>query len=131
MRYPEEFWVTEAPFIWAGNHIESACQAWGRGLSVGWEKFTIHAKTPAADAHHAIEMIGVARRAALIHGCPILSPAAPGDRNVATMAKLKALGWWVPGKDDAQSAAQHALAWMLRTNNLPPREAGVLATMGD
>jgi hypothetical protein len=32
---------------------------------------------------------------------------------------LKRVGWWVPGKDDAQSASQHLLAFCLRENCVP------------
>ena len=51
----------------------------------------------------------------------------PEQRKVATMDKLRMLGWWLPGKDDAQSAGQHMLAWLLRSGNLPPRERAILA----
>ena len=33
---------------------------------------------------------------------------------------LKALGWWAPGLDDAQSAACHMLRWMMAGNMAPP-----------
>jgi cytosine/adenosine deaminase-related metal-dependent hydrolase len=96
-------------------------------LSIGWEKFTIFPGTPAVDAHHAIEMIGVARWHAHLYGCQILPPAAPEQRKMATREMLKALGWWKPAHDDAQSAAQHLCAWMLRSGNMPAREAMILA----
>ena len=52
----------------------------------------------------AMEVIGVARYFAAACYCQVLPPTAPGDRNVTTPEMLKALGWWVPGKDGAQSA---------------------------
>lgn len=121
---PEMPWnvqIDELPFIEAGDLIEAICQ-WGSSrLAVGWEHFTIrhdtHKKT--ADAHHAIEMIGVARRAMIKNNCIALSPAQPGERLVATRKMLEVIGWWRPGKDDAQSAAQHLLSWMLRTGCVP------------
>lgn len=121
--------ITEADFDGAADQIEQACAFWGSGLDVGWEDFHIHPKTPARDAHLAIEMIGVARRAQRKNGCRNIGPAQPDQRKKATKAMLEAIGWWMPGKDDAQSAAQHALAWMLRTGNVPNREATVLAQL--
>jgi hypothetical protein len=121
--------VLEEQFMQAGDRVESICGYYGRTLLVGWERFTIFPSTPPADAHHAIEMIGVVRRSAMEWGCQILTPAAPGDRNVATPAMLKELGWWIPGHDDAQSAAQHLLAWMLRERCAPAWVNGRLASL--
>ena len=123
---PGGFAAGEHDFMAAGDVVENGCQAWGTYLAIGWERFAIRPKTPPDDAHHAIEMIGVCRRYALRYGCRILQPAAPGDRDVATMRMLKALGWWTPGKDDAQSAAQHMLAWLMRTGQVPPKEQAIM-----
>jgi len=131
IRHMRQFTVREEAFISAGNLIESVCRAWGPQLWVGWEQFTIFPGTPAADAHHAIEMIGVSRRLAMQNRCLILPAAAPSDRNVATMRLLKELGWWVPNRDDAQSAAQHCLSWMMRSGNLPDDVAVRLAALRD
>jgi hypothetical protein len=121
--------VNEFGFQDAGGHIASICQMYRDYLHIGWEDFTVRPHTPSIDAHHALEMIGVARWHAGRNGCKLLTPAKPGDRNVATQEMLNALGWWRPGLDDAQSAAQHLLAWLLRTGNLPAREAGILAAL--
>lgn len=121
------FYADEYEFMTAGDAIERMCELFGHGLYIGWEHFVIGPKTPAADAHYAIEMIGVARRAALKHNCKNVGPAQPDQRNKATMAMLQAIGWWVPGKDDAQSAAQHCLSWMMRNGCVPSREATILA----
>lgn len=128
-RHSSSFMATEGPFMYAAMAIEDVCGRWQSALSVGWEQFTIRPTTPPADAHHAIEMIGVARLWAMRHGCTILTAATQEQRKVATQEMLEALGWWLPGKDDAQSAAQHALAWMMRSNALPSKEAGILAAL--
>jgi hypothetical protein len=122
------FWANEYGFMDASGLIMAACTEYRDRLWVGWEAFHINAKThtKSADAHSAIEMIGVARFAAVANRCRVLSPANPGDRNVATQVMLNALGWWRPGKDDAQSAAQHMLAYMLRTSAVPADESRVL-----
>jgi hypothetical protein len=132
LRAPEAsghtYYVRELDFMKAGDALEAVCGWYGPLAWVGWEKFHIGPRTPAADAHHAIEMIGVTRRIATKHGCRILTPADPDDRKVASPAILSAIGWWIPGKDDAQSAAAHLLAWLLRTGNVPSDLGVRLAT---
>ena len=122
-RYENKFEVDEYPFQRAGEVLWHRMSHFGSSIAVGWERFTIgpetHKLTPQAEA---VEIIGVARFLAGVWRCRLLTPAAPGDRDTATMAMLEKLGWWLPGKDDAQSAAQHMLAWMLRANELPPAE---------
>ncbi len=124
-----EFRADELPFQAACDRIAGLCAHWKTALAIGWEKYAI---TP--DTHkmtrqpEAMEVIGVARYFAAACHCQVLPPTAPSDRNVATPEMLKALGWWVPGKDDAQSAAQHLLAYLLRTGTLPDREAAILAS---
>lgn len=113
--------IDEYDFMGAAENLSRACADWRGGLLVGWEDFTIGPDThkKSADAHHAIEMIGIARWYARFYGCQILPMAKPGDRLAASRQMLERIGWWVPGKDDAQSAAQHLLSWMLRAGCVP------------
>lgn len=120
------FYADEFRFIEAGDMVSAFCQNWGSQGWVGWETYNISARLPQQDAHYAIEMIGVIRREATLAGCRILTPAAPADRKLATTAMLQAIGWWVPAKDDAQSAAQHLLSWLHREHEVPPRERELL-----
>ena len=113
------FWCDEFDFMTAGDHVEAICIYHATGLRVGWEHFHVHARTPGDDAHHAIEMIGVVRRIACRARVITLKPAPPGSRDIATREMLEHIGWWVTAKDDAQSAAQHMLAWMLRSDQVP------------
>lgn len=122
------FWASEAGFMEAGSHIESWCNNYGPQLAVGWERFTIQPRTPPQNAADAIEMIGVTRRIATRACCQILPPAQQHTPKPAERRILQALGWWVPGKNDAQSAAWHLVAWMLREKIAPPHVmAAVLA----
>jgi hypothetical protein len=114
------WWCDEFRFMEAGTYVESICQHYRGELAVGWESFDIRPRTPPVDAHHAIEMIGVIRRISTRSCCQLLTPAKQEQRKTATRGMLTQLGWWVKGKDDAQSAAQHLLAWMLRENIAPP-----------
>lgn len=115
------FMAAELCFADACEALETAC--WGcRGtLTIGYEKFTIgpatHKLSPQPEAY---EFPGVIKFLARKYGCTLLPPAMPSDRNLATPAELKALGWWPVALDDAQSASQHLLAWLKRENCVPP-----------
>ena len=126
-----QFYADEYRFMQAAGAISYTCQAFRERLWIGWERYDIDRRLPQQDAHHAIEMIGVARREATENGCRILPPAAPADRKLATMAMLKAIGWWVPAKDDAQSAAQHMLAYLHRVHEVPPDQRAVLDQLAE
>lgn len=125
------FYADEYGFMEAGTYIERFCQLYGPRGAVGWETYTVDPNRPQKDAHHALEMIGVARRMVTLAMCRQLPPAAPGKRKVATTAMLQAVGWWVPAKDDAQEAARHMLAWLLRENLVPPRERELLDQLAE
>jgi hypothetical protein len=119
----------EWDFMAAGDRIEQTCREFGRGCWLGFERYDVDVHRPQDDANSAIEVIGVAKREAAKHHCRLLTPAAPGQRKVATMKMLKALSWWAPGKKDSQSASQHMLAWMLRENAAPPGVRQVLSNI--
>jgi hypothetical protein len=121
-----QFTVDERPFEPACGLIWYMTAYYGPRLWVGWERYKPLPGKPQTNAADALEVIGVARFSAIEHDCVVLPEAAPGDRLTATMARLKAIGWWAPGKDDAQSAAQHMLAWMERVGEVPPREREIL-----
>jgi len=120
LRDREMFWSAEAGFMEAGTWIENLCSSQGQHCWVGWESFRIHPHTPPADAHHAIEMIGVTRRYATRYCCKILTPASPASPSALDQRLMKALGWWKPGFKDANSAAAHLLRFMMVSNAMPP-----------
>jgi hypothetical protein len=122
-----EFHADEYGFDAAADRIEHTCRRYGPTLAIGWERYTILASMPQTDAAHAIEMIGVTRRYARRGHCHILPEAAqhtpgPFDRKV-----LETLGWWVKGRDDAQSAAAHMLRYLMRSGTLPPRVSAAVS----
>lgn len=122
------FTVDERAFQAAGDFIVGMTHHYGPMLSLGWERFTIFADTHKyTQQPEALEIIGLARYHATANRCRILPEQEqmtpkPGDRR-----KLEAIGWWLPGKNDAQSAANHMLVWLLRQGELPPRERAMLA----
>ena len=121
-----EFHADEFGFMEAGTSIESTCMTYGQNLWVGWERYTIDQRRPQTNAADAIEMIGVARRLATTHLCRILTPGQQHTPKPFDRERLQALGWWVPAKKDAQSAACHMMLWLLRTGQMPPRQRAVL-----
>jgi hypothetical protein len=117
-----DFGAEEYPPQQAGDMISSFCSTWNYGGTIGWERFHIGPQThklTQEPVHQTIEMIGVARWLSAAHHVCVLTPAAPDDRKTASADMLRKLGIWPAGKDDAQSAAQHLVAWCLRSGNLP------------
>jgi hypothetical protein len=125
------FWADEFLPQQAAELIASFCERWNHGGMLGFERFHIGPQThklTQEPVHQTIEMIGVAKYLATINHVRILTPAAPDDRKPASPAVLRKLGLWPSGKDDAQSAAQHLVAWCLRSNNLPATWRATLST---
>lgn len=126
-----EFWTDEFTPHKAAEIVESFCDRCNYGGMIGWERFHIGPQThklTQEPVHQTIEMIGVARYLATKYHVRILTPAAPDDRKPASPSMLRTLGVWPSGKDDAQSAAQHLVAWCLRTGNLPAHWRAKLTT---
>jgi len=125
------FNADEFPFWPACKKIENVCAIWGNRLAMGWERFAInattHKKTPQPDALH---VIGVCRFLAARYECRVLPDAQQATPSKLEQEQLKALGWWVRGKDDAQSAAAHMLRYLNQANELPPKEREILAALG-
>lgn len=122
LTYGAHFWTDEFAPADAAQVIASFCQTWNHAAVIGWERFFIGPQThklTQEPVHQAIEMIGVTRYLADTHHVRILTPAAPDDRKSASQRMLRTLGIWPAGKDDAQSATQHLVAWCLRTGDLP------------
>jgi hypothetical protein len=121
------FQVDEYPFDEACFQIEQWCAYQGPLLTVGWEAYRPRRGVPQDDAHFALEVIGVFRYLSRKHHCTVLPEGQPHDPDAADRKILIALGWWTPGKKDAQSAAVHMYKYLHRTGNLPPRERAILS----
>lgn len=86
-------------------------------IQLGWERFIITTETAKkTQAPWSLEVIGMLRWISYTNNWDILPSAAPGDRDLGKKEWVKALGWLPPrsGKD-AMSAAQHLLAFLIRT----------------
>jgi hypothetical protein len=121
------FTAREHPFREACDAVRVFCEVHGPRAAVGWERYTPNPKVPQDHAADALEVIGILRYFSSACGCRVLPPAAPHTPVPAEQARLKALGWWVPGQKDSQSAACHLLRWLMSSGLLPPAEAEVLA----
>ena len=121
------FYCDEYDFDHAADYAEAACMAMGRSLAVGWERYVPRPGVPQTEAWMALEMIGVIRRYARKHRCVILDPAQPHTPKGHDRLELQAIGWWIPGKKDAQSAAWHMLSYLRKSGQLPPRERAILS----
>lgn len=122
----DHFWADEFAWDDACDKLATLASYYRSLLYIGYEKFTIlpstHKLSPQPEAY---EFPGVVRYLARTWACGLLPPARPAERNVATSAMLRKIGWWLPGKNDAQSASQHLYAWMLRENCVPHRIAAM------
>ena len=122
------FGAHEVAWDEACRQLEVACESWREQLHIGYERFTILPSTyKLSPQPEAYEFPGVIRHLARKNRCVLLDPAQPSDRNASTPAELKALGWWTPGMDDAQSASLHLLSWLKREKCVPPDIARKLA----
>lgn len=79
------------------------------GLVLGWEDYLGHGGSP----KWALEVIGVARWFGECYGCR-LQTAPASSRVVVTLPVLKALGAHALGKEHANDAARHLVAWLRR-----------------
>lgn len=123
------FEAYEMPFDQACQIAEHVCWKYGDGLALGWERFDINAQThkkTREGINDALHMIGVLRYLTAKYRCRFLGEAQQHTPDRAEREQLTRLGWWVPGKDDAQSAAAHLLRWLVRENELTPAMREVL-----
>ena len=128
------FLADESPPLEAAGRIEDTCRTWGQSLAILWERYDIRTKLPQTHAYDAIGINFTARWMAARYHCQILTPAQQHTPSTAERHELEAIGYWVKGKNDAQSAAWHLLHYLRQSGNLPPRERAILSeavrTMG-
>jgi hypothetical protein len=110
----ESLLTNELSFPETDEFVESVCQMHGEQLAVVCEKFTITAQTAKnTQAPWSLEEIGVCRYLAHKYGCEFASLQAPSSaKTFSTDARLKALGWWTPGKGHANDATRHLLLYL-------------------
>lgn len=79
------------------------------------ESFTITQHTARnSQAPWSLEIIGMARHFAAKHGCSFTLQRPADAKAFSTDARLKALGWWRPGKGHMADAQRHTLLFLAK-----------------
>lgn len=123
----------EDPFYEACGYIDELLCWHGSDIAIGWETYTITIETAKkSPQHEALMVIGVCDYLCSVTGSTRLKPASPGDRFLGKKEWIRELGWMPNGMkdDDALSATQHMLAYLIRSHSLPRELAAKLFTEG-
>jgi len=99
-------------------------------LAIGWEQYLITGNRVKHD-DSALLVIGYLEWVTRYYSCQVLKPMPSSARNLGQDGgKLEILGWRVPGRKDANAAAAHLLAYLLREGLLPPETLQRLVSEG-
>lgn len=102
------------------NELYQLLMAAAPRVEVGWEQYVIIGGSRLRHDGSALRVIGFLEWVTRYAGCRLLKPVPSSARNLGQDgAKLQSLGWHVPGRRDANAAAAHLLAYLLREGLLP------------
>jgi hypothetical protein len=94
------------------------------------ESYTITARTVTLSRQYdALEIIGVLRYFSISTGNPLYLYKPYEAKSFCNNAKLKDIGWYVPGKEHAMDAARHLFLWCVKQDII--RFAGERPTFND
>lgn len=94
----------------------------GEHAALGYETYLALGGPRAGDPGPSNKAIGIACDVVEGHGAVLLKPMPSSARKIAAYDnRLHKLGWHKPGRGHANDAAQHLLAWILRTPPVPLR----------
>jgi len=119
-------WTGDGTFVSGQDdayHVESqiyrSLMAHAPRLEIGWEQYLITGSRVKHDGS-ALRVIGFLEWVTRYAGCRTLKPMPSSARNLGQDGdKLRKLGWHAPGRRDANAAAAHLLAHLLRDGLLP------------
>lgn len=115
---PPRFLSGQAPRFDACDQVRRLLLHFGPNAAVGWEDFLVAGGHPHDQS--ALKVIGTLEWLCHHQDARVLSPQPSSARNLALRGDhLRRLGWHRPGERDANAAAAHLLAYLLRTNQLP------------
>lgn len=92
----------------------------GRDVTVACERYTIRSLKVAADAHWAIEIIGIVNYLCRCYSVPVIMQMPSDAKNFATDLKLRKAKWYMPGKNHANDAMRHIGLAMASLKITPP-----------
>lgn len=94
---------------------------------LGWESFQIRPGSGRMNQDgSSLQVIGVARWLAHVHGALIVKPQNP-DARLLGAKSLRRAGWNAPGKIHANDAAAHLLAFTLKMHVATPEVLAAVA----
>jgi hypothetical protein len=104
---------------WLGSEVQVVCESFS---------ITKRSMTQRGERAWSIEQIGILQYMVRMRGSyvPMRPPChyaeqSPSDaKGFSTDAKLKRVGWWLPGQEHARDAARHALLWATRQGHVRP-----------
>ena len=115
-----EFNSGQCRFEDVGSALTTWAEALGRHLWVGWELYNVtQGGGKSGTPKYSLETIGMLKWICHANDVTVLKPVPSASRKLGDELKLKKLGWRKPGLVHANDAAQHLLAYMLRTGRLP------------
>lgn len=99
---------------------------YGDRLVVGYESYLVAGSARSGTPKHSLKAIGVIEDLAE-QGLYRLAPPVPSSsRKLGSVAWLRRMGWYKPGKPHANDAAMHLLAYQLKQKPMPPYIKGKL-----
>lgn len=98
------------------NNIKNTLK---KEVHVTIERYTIRSLKVAADAHWAIEIIGMTRYLCKCYGVSLTLQTPNDAKKYADDIKLRTAKWYVPGRDHANDAIRH-VALMMASLRIPP-----------
>lgn len=104
-------------FLPFGRMLTDTVAFLGHRVTIGWEMYTVPpGAVQKSSPAFALEVIGMIKW--IGRDCTLAKPTMPGDRAVAHHTVLRNIGWWAPGKEHANVAAQHLLTHLADTHRL-------------
>lgn len=100
------------------KRIEYLVQTHEGQVGIGCEHYIIAGRSP-GNPKPSLEVIGAVEAGAGEGRYCLLPPMPSAARKLGSAVLLRRLGWYKPGKDHANDAAMHLLAYLFREKRLP------------
>ena len=101
------------------RHLFAMSTTYGSRLRLGYEQYLAAGGPHKGTSKHSQGAIGVIEDQVECHGITLLKSVPSSSRIVASPAFLRRMDWYTPGKQHANDAARHLLAFLLRQHPVP------------